>query len=150
MAIKVTLGNTAKVTTRTPSVAGGGSTKINLKIDRRTYQYLGSLVRNKTLLEQYNNGTLPKEYVRLLDELNVLYENNKGLSIPQPVAEGIKELDEYLGTLGVTEVYPYEKDMLNISPWMAIDDRAPYRVLTDTTDNTYLMDGNEVLVSIVN
>ena len=150
MGIKVTLGNAAKVTRRTPLVTDKETTEPSLKIDRRTYQYLGSLVKNKTLLENYLNGTLPREYIKLLDELNVLYENNKGLSDPQPVAEGVEELDAYLGSLGVTDTYPYEKDIQNISAWMQIEDRAPYRVLTDTTDNTYLVDGtSEVLVYII-
>ena len=55
-------------------------------------------------------------------------------------------LDEYLGSLGVSEDYPYSKDFVSITPLIDPEVATAVRILVDESDNTYLVDGNEVLV----
>jgi len=146
MAIKVTLSNASQVTRRTPTVQPTGM----VKMSRATYQKLGSLIKNKTITTQYENNELAGEYKRVLDELNDLYlkynypELAKGIAIK----DGIVELDEYLGSLGIDTDYPYTKDTLDIPTWLESTDQTEYRILVDNTDNTYLTTNNgaEVLV----
>ncbi len=143
MPIKVTLSGSGKVTKRTPNVEDGV-----LGMSRHTYQMLGSLVQNRGLTDLYNNGELPKEYMRTLDDLNDLFlkANYPELHGDLEIKSGIMELDEYLGSLGLSEVYPYSKDIVNIPAWVSIEDRSEYRYLIDTSDDTVLMDGDQVLV----
>jgi len=148
MAVKVVLTNASRVTKRLPEQES--DLNEDIRINRNTYQQLGSLAQNKTLVTLYNEGKLAAEYIRLLDELNDLYivKNYPELASEITLADYIEELDEYLGSLGVSIEYEYEKDKVNISPWLAVDRRTPTRVLTDETDNTYLTtsSGTEVLV----
>ena len=147
MAIKVTLSNPSRVTKRVPveDVVG------EAKFDRAFYQYLGSLVKNKELLQDYTDNKIPLEYRRMLDEMNELY-----LKMYYPilgadivVKPGIEELDLYLGSLGITEDYPYSKDTINIPAWLQTTSQTEYRILVDEDDNTFLTDsgGTEVLVA---
>jgi len=144
MAIRVTLGNPSQVTRRTPKETG--TDKLNMS--RATYQKLGSLVKNKSLVDDYDSGSLPAEYIRVLDELNNLFlkTNYPLLSGDLVIEPGIIELDEYLGTLGIDDNYRYSKDFVNIPAWMESEDPAEMRVLVDNSDNTYLTDGTDVLV----
>ena len=141
MAIKVRLSNYGQITKRSPS----GS----ITMSSYTYQALGSLVMARTLTSSYENGKLPGEYMRLLDELNALFlkRNYPEVHGDIVIAEGIEDLDEYLGSLGTTKEYPYVKDVINVPAWVNIEDRAEYRYLINTSDNTVLMDGDQVLVS---
>ena len=144
MAIRVTLGNPSQITARVPRDVP--DTKLN--ITRATYQKLGSLVKNKTLVDDYDNGILPEEYVRVLDELNNLFlkKTYDILHGNLVIADGIEELDEYLGTLGIDDNYRYSKDFINIPSWIESEEPAIMRILTDETDDTYLTDGTDVLV----
>ena len=145
MAIKVTLTNPSRVTKDLSSIRSDST----LGISRHLYQLLGSLVGGRILSTAYNDGTLPKEYIKLLDDLNILHlvknypELSEGLIVP----EGIAELDEYLGSLGVSEDYSYSLDTVNIPAWLDVGSQSEYRVLMDTSDNTYLVDGSEILVA---
>jgi len=154
MAYKITLGNPSRVTRRTPDAKeedGGATHKIN--INRSTYQYLGSLVKNKKLLELYNNNQIPNEYRRVLDELNDLFikVNYPSLGLDIVVEPGIVELDEWLGNLGIIQEYPYNKDSVDIPVWIPSEALTEVRVLIDKSDNTYLTDssGTEVLVRYI-
>lgn len=143
MAIKISLSGPSKVTTRTPDVNDGV-----LGMSRLTYQMLGSLVQNKNLTALYDSGALPKEYMRTLDDLNDLYlKNNYPATYSNLVIKsGIVELNEYLGSLGLSETYPYSKDIVNIPAWVGIEAKPVYRYIIDTSDDTILMDGDQVLV----
>jgi len=147
MAVKVTLQNPSRITRRSPN---SNTTTSTPKFDRAFYQYLGSLVKNKTLLDDYQNEVIPLEYRRLLDEMSDLCtkRNYPLLGADIVIEEGIVALDEYLGTLGIDLTYPYEKDIVNISAWLEINSQTEYRILVDLKDNTYLTtsNGNEILV----
>ena len=145
MPIKVRLSNAARITKREPTATS------SINMSRLTYQNLGSLVKNKQLTSLYNAGELPGEYIRVLDELNNLFlkMNYPLLHGGLVIADGIVELDEYLGSLGISEEYPYSKDAIDISPWVTIEAQTEYRILVDESDNTYLTTSNgaEVLVT---
>ena len=158
MPIKVRLSNAARVTKREPTATS------TTNISRLTYQNLGSLIKNRRLIERDINGNiigglfidgdLPGEYIRLLDELNNLYlsRNYPLLHGQLVIADGIVELDEYLGTLGVGEDYPYSKDAVNIPAWVTATDRAPVRVLAVFDSNgeaiQYLTTNNDTEVLV--
>ena len=147
MAITVKLGNASRTTSRTPEVSSDNK----LKFSRQFYQFLGSVVKNKQLLDDYNNDKLSLEYKRFLDEMNDLFivVNYPELSSGIILSEHIKLLDEYLGDLGSISEYIYSKDSVNIPQWLSISKQTEYRILIDDDDNTYLTDtnGTEVLVS---
>ena len=156
MAIKVTLSNASQVTRRTPTVQDVDT----IKMSRATYQKLGSLLKNKELIIRgidgsitggtYTDNELIGEYRRILDELNDLYIKRYYPELGKDIVikDGIVELDEYLGTLGVGIDYPYAKDTLDIPAWLHVDSQTEYRILVDSRDNTYLTtnNGTEVLV----
>jgi len=141
MAIKVTLRNPSRVTIRSPKE----DVVDEAKFDRTFYQYLGSLVKNKTLLDDYNDNKLPLEYRRFLDEMNTLYMkfNYPELTQDLVVKPGIVELDQYLGELGLTEEYPYSKDTINIPNWLTLTPQEEHRQLVDESDMTYLVDSRD-------
>ncbi len=144
MAVLVRLTNPSQVLNRSPKPNVAGS----IHMSRDIYQKLGSLVKNKTLVAQYDSGSLTNEYSRVLDELNNLFlkMNYPKLHGNLVIADGIVELDEYLGSLGIDDNYRYSKDFVNIPQWMESEDPAEMRVLFDFSDDTYLVDGDEVLV----
>ncbi len=141
MAVKVTLQNPSRITRRSPN---SNTTTSTPKFDRAFYQYLGSLVKDKTLLNDYENNAIPLEYRRMLDEMNDLHikKNYPILGSETIIKDGIIALDEYLGSLGVDLTYPYEKDVVNIPAWLDVIEQAEVRVLVDMSDNTYLTDNN--------
>ena len=120
-------------------------------MERIFYQKLGSLVSNKKLDILYAENKLPLEYRRFLDEMNELYlkKNYPILGADIVVKPGIEELDKYLGSLGLTEDYPYSKDTIDIPAWLEIDTVPEYRVLIDTTDDTYLTTNNDTEVLVI-
>ncbi len=153
MAVKIVkLSNTSRVTRRTATVESDGK----LGMSRELYQKLGSLVQNKTISEDYMNGRLSPDYVRILDDLNnlLLHQSYGGISIVDlpPLAPYIEELDRYLGSLGLEATYHYAKDSNKIPVWLDSAERAEVRYLTETTISGQpfdfvLMDGDEILVS---
>lgn len=148
MAVRVVLTNASRVTRRTPHEESDED--LDIRISRNTYQRLGSLIQNKLVQSMYENGNLPGEFVRLLEELNDLYlvKNYPELATDIELAPGIEELDEYLGSLGIDIEYHYDKDAVNIDQWLSIEEVSDVRVLMDPVDGTYLSDsdGAEILV----
>lgn len=143
MAVKITLGNPSRVTKE--QVVLNDS---KLKFPRILYQRLGSLVKNRTLLDDYNNGRLPLEYVELLEQLNV-YHAEKYYNSENNTPEYIKELDVYLGSLGITEEYHYSKDTNNGELWLTVTSQSEYRILMDELEpnpEVYLVDGDEPII----
>jgi len=90
--------------------------------------------------------------MRVLDDLNNLYlKRNYPTKYSDLVtAPYIEELDEYLGSLGISVEYQYSKDAVDISPWITVEGGVTeIRVLVDYTDGTYLTYGeNEILVRV--
>ena len=136
--IHVKLTNPSKITKKDTTLDSDS----NVVLARSIYQNLGSLIKNTTILDDYNNGRLPQEYKRFLDEMNDLFIklNYPELGKDIVVKEGIAETDEYLGDLGIIQEYFYSKDTVNIPAWLAIDSQTEYRILVDESDNTHLVD----------
>lgn len=133
MAIKITLTNSARITRKTPISNDG-----KLIFPRHIYQRLSSLIANKTILADYNAGTLPKEYIDFLDELNKVSTGN--------ATEAINDLNMYLGTLGVTNEYPYNKDTVDIPVWFQAEGSTPIRSVALGIDN--IVNGPDNVVRI--
>jgi len=153
MAIRVRLTNKSQVTKKQSEQSSQPSTDNTLIMSRALYQRLGSLVANKTILDDYNNGKLPKEYVEFLDACEDINFNQSFPDAAQRTVEpNWSLLDEYLGDLGTISEYAYSKDLVNIPEWLSSTEQSEYRVLMDTSDNTHLTDssGAEILVSYNN
>lgn len=146
MAIRVRLTNKSQPTKQS---AESSSTDSSILLSRSLYQRLGSLILNRNISLDYNNKTIPGEFVEMLDAFDTITQNQKFPNLPQtPVDEHWLKLDEYLGDLGVTESYAYSKDTRDIPAWLDTEFRPDYRILVDVLDNTYLTDsnGDEILV----
>ncbi len=119
-----------------------------LSLDRLIYRKIGSFTDNKSILTP---SSADSDFHRWLLDMNNLhnykyYPNLYDGAIPTP---DLTALDEYLGTLGQTEIYPFTEDTYKVKPWVTLDDRVGYRILVDTGDNTHLVDTSDdtVLVS---
>ena len=119
-----------------------------LLLDRLIYRKIGSLTDNKSI-------TTPLEadgdFHRWLLDMNNLHNKKyyPALSSDEPTpTPDLEALDEYLGTLGQTELYPFAEDTYKVEPWITTSSQIEYRALVDENDNTYLTDsnGNELLV----
>jgi len=127
---RVILGNSSRNTK-----SGDIVVKDSIRISREIYQKLGSFVKNKQLSTEYTLGSVTGSYKEFLDNMDNLF-------LGKPCIDGTKEIDEYLGSLGVTHEYPYNKDTLSINAWIDIETRSPYRYLIDTKGN-YLIDSSD-------
>ena len=126
MAITVRLGNRSQETSKLASI--GEDTSV--KVSRIVYQGLRSLVQNKHILDDYNNGLIPKELV-------ALYEDFSKINNGETVDIEIQKLDEYLGSLGVNQDYVYFKDTIYIEPWISASSQFFSRnVIDDSTGTT--------------
>ncbi len=119
-----------------------------LLLDRLIYRKIGSLTDNKSIVTPPEKDG---DFHRWLLDMNNLHNHKyyPNLTADEPIpTPDIEALDEYLGTLGQTELYPFDEDTYKVEPWVDIEDQVAYRVLVDETDNTYLTDsaGVEVLV----
>ncbi len=129
-----------KVSLRNPSRVTSGITTHNTSdnkvyLDRSIYQRLGSLLKNKTILDDYNNGRLPKEFVKFLDIMN---EINEGTAETEVIA-----LDELLGSFGENIDYSYSKDFMNIANWLGeFDEYFGYRNVSSGSSNVVYGDKN--------
>lgn len=103
-----------------PSGELGKDTATKLLIDRFIYQRLGSLEQNKTILDDYNAGRLPKEFQQFLEDLE------DRLNDPD-----INAIDEYLGDLGITEEWQYSKDVVDIPAWTNAYEQSAIRQLVN-------------------
>ena len=123
-----------------------------LLIDRLIYKRLGSLTDNKNLVTPTGANS---DYDRFLLDMNNLHTHKFYpeiallMGLPKPTPD-IIALDEYLGTLGVEDTYPFIEDTYSIENWLGEPGKeTEVRVLVDKTDDTYLIDttDNTVLVS---
>ena len=125
-------------TTQFVAVVGG-----ELQMSRGVYQLLGSLVKNRKILSDYDSNQLDSAYVNFLDRMNVLFDyvhlSPAGIPTPTPDTD-IVEIDEYLGDLGVEQEYKYGKDRIDIASWLDSTAPSDIRYLVDTSDNTVLVD----------
>ncbi len=108
MAYKINLTNSSHVTRRLGEIAASEDGKVMLS--RYIYQTLGSLLKNKTILDDYNNGKLAPEYVRFLDKMDAI---NLGTADADALAT-----DEVLGDLGEILDYSYSKDWITVPAWL--------------------------------
>ena len=147
MAVKVTLTNKSQIVT--PTSSGSGN---KLHMARSIYQQLGSLVKNKAIVESYNNGILPAEYKELLDKFNEIDQLRRSGSVLPDDLLPYALTDEYLGDLGVIQEYPYLKDVIELKNWLSGEGLDVYRILVEEEDDltNILMDGEEMLVSYTN
>ena len=142
-----------RVTLRNPSKgqSPANGTTDNISMDRVIYQYLGSLVKNTNLSSDYASGKLPPAYMKFLDkfnDINIIKTNNGDLS-QIPELDTWVTLDKYLGSLGISEEYLYDKDRVDIPAWLDIGIQEPYRVLVieDTLEVLTIPSTKEVLIS---
>ena len=98
---------------------------------RTIYQKLRSLTSNKTIKSDYDNGLIPQELKKLFDNFTILYDS--GTATP-----GVQALDEYLGNLGVTETYPFTKDIISIDMWFSVEEQEPIRNVIDDNGNNVI------------
>jgi hypothetical protein len=133
------------------TLSDSGSPHVNkdeLLIDRLVYKKLSSLTDNKVLETPVSASD---DFKRWLLDMNNLHLHKyypsltSGTPIPTP---DIVALDEYLGTLGVTDEYPFKDDSYSVEPWIEIEQILQDRVLLDTDDNTYLVDTSDDTVLI--
>lgn len=82
-----------------------------LYFPRIIYQRLGSLVKNKRLLVDIENGNIPVEFENFINELEKL---GKGESVSQAIIDA----NEYLGSLGISATYSYSKDYNGVPNWV--------------------------------
>ena len=118
-----------------------------LLLDRLIYRKMGSLTDNKTILTPATNDS---DFHRWLLDMNNLHNKKYYPSFTgvEPTPDLIA-LDEYLGSLGITETYPFQQDTYKVDSWLDTIGQTEYRILMDEDDNTYLTDtnGDEILVS---
>jgi len=120
MAITVRLGNRSQETSKLASIGEDAE----VKVSRIVYQGLRSLVQNKHILDDYNNGLIPKELVALYEDFNKMLNG-------ETVDVEIQKLDEYLGSLGIDQDYAYLKDTIYVEPWIEYIDQLPSRNVVD-------------------
>ena len=133
MAYKVSLTGSSQVTARLGRIASNDAGKVMLS--RYIYQTLGSLMGNKTILEDYENNKLPAEYMHFLDKMN---EINLGTADADTLAT-----DEVLGDFGEILDYSASKDWINVVNWLGdFDVYFGYRNVTSDGVNVVSGDDN--------
>ncbi len=134
--------------------AGSEEAKLSdeeLALDRLVYRKLSSWTENKVITTPDGPDTDFHRFLLDMDNLWIYkyYPTLHTGPIPTP---DLIALDEYLGTLGLTQDYPFKDDTYNTINWgITKEDSAEIRVLVDTTDNTVLMDttDNTILVRYI-
>jgi len=119
-----------------------------LLIDRLIYRKIGSRTDNKVLQTPPAKDSEFHRWLLEMDNLHIYkyYPSLHTGPIPTP---DLIALDQYLGTLGVTEVYPFQDDTYHSEFWLDGDaTRTPVRYLVDASDDSLLTDssGTEILV----
>ena len=133
MGYKINLTNSSHITRRLGEVAEHDEGKVMLS--RHIYQTLGSLLKNKSILDDYNNGKLSHEYVRFLDKMD---EINLGTADADALAT-----DEVLGDLGEILDYSYSKDWIDVPNWLGeFDEYFGYRNIVSGSSNIVYGDKN--------
>ena len=116
-----------------------------LLLDRLIYRKMGSLTDNKLLTTPASSDTDFHRWLKDMDNLwNYKYYPGlhalSGNPIPTP---DLIALDEYLGSLGITEIYPFSQDTFYQPPWLKMEEQEEYRQLVDETDMSYLVDSTD-------
>ena len=96
-----------------------------LGIERAVYRKLSSLTDNKVI---QNPQGPDSEYERFLLHMNDIEDNI-------PVSESMDKFDEYLGTLGVTDEYPFLDDVYGVEPWIDVPTQDETRNVVDKETN---------------
>jgi len=96
-----------------------------LGVERAIYRQLSSLTDNKVIVDPTGPDT---EYDRFLLHMN---EIQKGIQ----VSAFVDQFDEYLGTLGVTNDYPFPDDTYWIDSWIDIPKQEQFRNVVDNNSN---------------
>ena len=111
----------------------------NVLMPRFIYSKLGNLTNHKTITVE-DMSTEVNEYKFFMMEMERLKElYDSGSPIPDDM-KNIQALDEYLGSLGIDEIYPFSDDTYNTPPWLDAFTQAPYRnVISELED----INGNE-------
>jgi len=136
MSVKIILTNKAQ---QVGEVTSGNVD--TLYLNRLVYQELRSLAKNKNIIDRVNTKSMPNELMTLFGNFDKILNNEE-------VDESIKNLDEYLGSLGVTTEYMYTKDIINIPNWVEVEQQDPYRNVihansAGTEYNVIYNDGSE-------
>lgn len=128
MAIQVVkLTNSSRTTSATPRLTDNNF----LEFERLFYQRMGSLTLNRKILDDYNEGKLPPEYINYLEQCNAILEFQTWGYTDAEITEGMKNLDLFFGTLGVSATYAYAKDTKSIPSWIIEEDASPIRPLVE-------------------
>ena len=109
-----------------------------LRIDRSIYKNMSSLTENKML---QTPTTIDTPFKRWLMDMETLADTGVGTT-------ALKQLDEYLGDLGITKTYPFEEDTYFVEPWINVDDQYETRNVADIHDNysdNIVIDGDNVI-----
>ncbi len=143
--VRARLTNKSQPTVREASLPDGISLDKEVLFSRTIYQMIGSLVKNKRIIDDYDNGRLSQEYVDFLDLMDDIMFNKAFPKLPQRDVDIAHTLaDEYLGDLGLVQEYHYSKDTVNIPDWLEVSSRPEVRVLMETDSNgdfkEYLID----------
>ena len=97
-------------------------------LDRTVYASISNITDNKIIVTPEDKSS---SYNRWLLDMNKFTDT--GVISPE-----LDELDTYLGTLGVTEDYPYSDDTYGIKPWLVVEEQEPFRnILHATRDNNH-------------
>ena len=125
MAIRVTLTNKSQQTNKLAK--SNTTSSSDIQMSRFVYQQLRSHVKSKQILDNYNNGLLPQEFMSLLEDFNKLQSG-------EVVSPAMVLLDEYLGSLGDTTTYHFTKDIINVEPWVSTFSQEPTRNVVHEID----------------
>ncbi len=119
-----------------------------LQLDRLVYRKMGSRTDNRSIVTPLSADS---DFHRWLLDMNNLYDYKyypTMYSGPIPTPD-ITALDEYLGSLGLIEEYPFKEDTFELDEWVNIHSQPEYRYLVDESDKTFLTDSNSTEVLVV-
>jgi hypothetical protein len=138
MAVRVVLTNKSQPEEGLSKFKTQPSIDETILMSREVYQYLRSRAKGKTL----SLSNVPTELALLFDEFTKI---QRGL----PVSAEIRKLDEYLGTLGLTEEYYYVKDIIDIDQWLDVKAQDPIRNVASDGLNVIYTDKLGITYNVV-
>jgi len=115
-AYKVNISQHSEVTSSKTYCVSGEDT--NITMQRTIYNNLKSLVKNSDVKigDDFNSDG----YSGFLEDMCILHDNLI-LGSTHELPEGIVVIDSYLGKLGISEMYPFRKDMVKLSKFLNAD-----------------------------